>query len=203
MHVYFINKRYMNRTFLSLTLAVSLFSLTGCFGSTTTVETSQLQNFRVYTAPTFSISVPNQWQTIEPKDFASDVPQETQIIFRDNVQNDIFTSNANVTKKLLTKQTNSLDYGKLMITENKGSLLNFKEISRDEDFNMAIGGQVQKTLLVLFEGKENEAEPTIRIVQTYAVNRIDAYTITAAYLTDSTELDAENAKNIVKSFKVK
>jgi len=193
----------MKRIFSSLTLIFSLFSLTGCFGSDAPAETSQLQNFRVYTAPTFSMSVPNQWQTIEPKDFSSDVPQETQIVFRDNVQNDIFTSNANVTKRLLTQQTNSLDYGKSMMNENKGSLLNFKEISRDEDFNIAIGGQVQKTLLVLFEGKENEAEPTIRVVQTYAVNGIDAYTITAAYLPDSTELDAENAKNIVKSFKVK
>ncbi|MBA4336866.1 hypothetical protein C0416_03805 [bacterium] len=149
------------------------------------------------------MSVPNQWQTIEPKDFSSEVPQETQIIFRDNVQNDIFTSNANVTKRLLTKQANSLDHGKAMMNENKGSMLNFKEISRDEDFNIAIGGQMQKTLLVLFEGKESEADPTIRIVQTYAVNGTDAYTITAAYLPTSTELDAENAKNIVKSFKVK
>ena len=55
----------------------------------------------------------------------------------------------------------------------------------------------------MFEGKESEVDPTIRIVQTYAVNGSDAYTITAAYLSDSLEIQAENAKNIVKSFKVK
>lgn len=193
----------MKRTIFSLMIILSLFSFSGCFGGDDSTDTSQLQNFSVYTAPTFSISIPNQWQTIEPKDFSSDVPQETQIIFRDNIQSDIFTANANVTKRILTKPFNSLDYGKAMMKENKGSLLNFKEVSRDEEFNIVIGGQLQKTLLVLFEGKENEAEPTIRIIQTYAVNGSDAYTITAAYLPDSLELQSENAKNIVKSFKVK
>lgn len=193
----------MKRAILSLMLIVSLFVFTGCFGGDNSSESVQLQNFSVYNAPTFSMSIPNQWQTIEPKDFSSDVPRETQIIFRDHIQSDIFTSNANVTKRILTQATNSLNYGKSMMRENKGSLLNFKEISRDEEFNIVTGGQIQETLLVLFEGKENEAEPTIRIVQTYAVNGSDAYTITAAYLPDSLELQSENAKNIVKSFKVK
>lgn len=192
----------MKRSVLSILLVISIFTFSGCGGEDNS-DSSQLQNFSVYNAPTFSISYPNQWQTIEPKDFSSDVPQETQIIFRDNVQSDIFTANANVTKRILTQPMSSLNYGKAMMNENKGSLLNFKEISRDEEFNIVVGGQMQKTLLILFEGKENEAEPTIRVVQTYAVNGSDAYTITAAYLPDSLELQSDNAKNIVKSFKVK
>lgn len=193
----------MKRTTLVLIIVISTFILTGCFGGDNTSDQSQLQNFSVYNAPTFSINFPNQWQTIEPKDFSKEVPNETQIIFRDNIQSDIFTANANVTKRILTQPMSSLNYGKAMMNENKGSLLNFKEISRDEEFNIVIGGQMQKTLLILFEGKENEAQPTIRIIQTYAVNGSDAYTITAAYLPDTLELQAENAKNIVKSFKVK
>lgn len=199
----FYKLKDMKRAFISLALIISLFSFTGCLGGNDSSGGTQLQNFSVYTAPAFSISMPNSWHTIEPKDFSKDIPQETQIIFRDNIKSDLFTANANVTKRLLKQQTNSLNYGKSMMNENKSSLLNFKEISRDEDFNIAIGGQMQKTLLVLFEGKESESDPTIRIVQTYAVNGSDAYTVTAAYLPESLELDAENAKNIVKSFKVK
>lgn len=192
----------MKRYSIALYMIFSLVFLTGCFGGESDPSQSQLENFSVYNAPTFSISVPQQWQTIEPKDFSRDIPQETKIIFRDHIQNDIFTANANVTKRLLTKPISSATYGKSMMNENKESMLNFKEISRDEEFNIAIGGQMQKTLLVMFEGKENEAEPTIRIIQTYAVNGSDAYTVTAAYRTDASELQAEEAKNIVKSFKV-
>ncbi len=192
----------MKRYSIALYMIFSLVFLTGCFGGEPDSSQSQLENFSVYNAPTFSISIPQQWQTIEPKDFSRDIPQETKIIFRDHIQNDIFTANANVTKRLLTKPISSSAYGKSMMNENKESMLNFKEISRDEEFNIAIGGQMQKTLLVMFEGKENEAEPTIRIIQTYAVNGSDAYTVTAAYRTDASELQAEEAKNIVKSFKV-
>ncbi|MBD3156772.1 hypothetical protein GF369_02990 [Candidatus Peregrinibacteria bacterium] len=192
----------MKRYTIALCMIFSLIFLTGCFGSSDDAAETQLENFSVYKAPTFSISVPQQWQTIEPKDFSRDIPQETQIIFRDHIQNDIFTANANVTKRILTQPISSVEYGKSMVNENKESLLNFKEISRDEEFNIAIGGQMQKTLLVMFEGKENESEPTIRIVQTYAVNGSDAYTVTAAYRTDASELQVEEAKNIVKSFKV-
>ena len=193
----------MKRYSIALCMIFSMVFLTGCFGGGDDTTEAQLENFSVYNAPTFAISVPQQWQTIEPKDFSRDIPQETKIIFRDHIQNDIFTANANVTKRLLTEPTSSVAYGKSMMNENKETLLNFKEISRDEEFNIAIGGQMQKTLLVMFEGKENESEPTIRIIQTYAVNGSDAYTVTAAYRTDTSELQVEDVKNIVKSFKVK
>ncbi|MCD6109228.1 hypothetical protein J7J83_00480 [bacterium] len=193
----------MRRTILSLIILTSVFTFTGCFDSNDNADTTnRLKNFIVYKAPTFSISIPNQWQTIEPKDFTSNIPKETQIIFRDNIQNSTFTTNANVTKRILSRATNSLNYGKEIMAENKQTLLNFREISRDEDFNIAIGGQMQKSLFVLFEGKENEVEPTIRIAQTYAVNSSDAYTVTVAYLPDTSDLQAETSKNIVKSFKV-
>jgi len=194
----------MKRKVSILVILFSLFAFTGCFDNNNPENTtSQLKNFTTYNAPNFSISIPNQWQIIEPKDFSSEIPKETQIIFRDNIQSSSFTANANVTKRILTKPISSLEYGKQVLNENKKSLLNFKEISRDEEFNIIIGGQTQKTLFVLFEGKENEVKPTIRIAQTYAVNSSDAYTITAAYLPESLELQSETASNIVKSFKIK
>jgi hypothetical protein len=183
-------------------LISSVFLLTGCFGGGDSTDEGQLHNFSTFAAPAFSISVPQQWEVIEPKDFSKDIPNETQIIFRDNIQNDIFTPNANVTKRLLRTQATSVEFGKSVIQENKNTLLNYREISRDEEFNIVIGGQLQKSILIMFEGKQSEQEPTIRVVQTYAINGIDAYVATAAYLPDSSEILAENAKNIVKSFKV-
>lgn len=193
----------MTQKSLAVILFSSIFLLTGCFGGEEEIDNGQLHNFTTYTAPTFTIGIPQQWEVIEPKDFSKDIPDETQIIFRDNITSDIFTANSNVTKRLLRSPMSSTDFGKSEIQENKNTLLNYREISRDEEFNIVIGGQMQKTLLIMFEGKQSESEPTIRVVQTYAVNGTDAYTATAAYLPDATELASENAKNIIKSFKVK
>ncbi len=96
----------------------------------------------------------------------------------------------------------SYEFGRSEINETKNKLLNYKEISRDEEFNVVVGGQMQKSILIMFEGKRSETEPTIRIVQVYAVNGTDAYTATAAYLLEADDSTVENAKNIVKSFKI-
>jgi len=182
----------------------SLFLLTGCFGDTTVVNSGEdLANFKTYTAPSFTVGIPNQWETIEPKDFSSDIPNETQVIFRDNIKSDIFTPNANIAKVILGQQMSTYDFARNEISKNRNSLLNYDEISRDEEFNIAIGGQMAKTILILFEGKLREADPKVRMIQVYAVNGADAYTVTAAYRADSSELVSTAAKNIVKSFKIK
>ena len=186
-----------------LTLAASLLSFTGCFGSGgDSGTTTDLKNFRTYKASTFSISVPATWETIEAKDFSKDVPIETQVIFRNNLRSNVFTENANVTKKILTSPLSAFDYAKSEVIENINSLINYKEISRDEEFNILVGGKMQKTILILFEGKEDAQQSTIRILQVYAVNSTDAYTATAAYKSDADSLTIENGKNIIKSFKV-
>jgi hypothetical protein len=194
----------LKKSLILITIA-SLFLLTGCFeGEETVVDSGEeLQNFKTYTAPSFSVGIPNQWEIIEPKDFSSDIPSETQVIFRDNIKSDIFTPNANVAKVLLGQQTSSYDFARNEISKNRNSLLNYNEISRDEEFNIVIGGQMTKTVLILFEGKLGEADPKVRMTQVFAVNGADAYSVTAAYRADSSELVSTAAKNIVKSFKIK
>ncbi|MFC1655414.1 hypothetical protein ACFL3C_00955 [Patescibacteria group bacterium] len=186
-----------------LLLPAALLVFTGCFGGgEDTSEDGQLQNFTTFESTTFSISKPQQWKVIEPKDFSNDIPSETQIIFRNNVLDDRFTANANVTKKILKSPMSSYEFGRSEISETKNTLLNYKEISRDEEFNLVVSGQMQKSILIMFEGKQTEAEPTIRIVQVYAVNGTDAYTATSAYLLEADDAAVDNAKNIVKSFKI-
>lgn len=188
---------------LSISLITSIFLLTGCFGSNDTIETPEFAGFSTYNAPGFSISVPASWETIEPKDFTSDIPSQTQIIFRNNIKNDIFTANANVTKSILSSAMTTQEFAKSEISGNKSTLLNYQEISRNNEHKIIVGGEIHNTVMILFEGKENEQQPTLRITQTYAVNGADAYTITSAYLKDSDEILAENAQNIIKTFKVK
>lgn len=182
---------------------LSLLSFTGCFGSGDGgASEADLKNFKTYKASTFSISVPSTWEIIEAKDFSRDIPVETQVIFRNTVRSNIFTENANVTKKILTSQMGAFDFAKSAVIENKNSLINYKEISRDEEFNILVAGKMQKTILILFEGKEDAQQPVVRLLQVYAVNGTDAYTATAAYKSDADSLTIENAKNIIKSFKV-
>ncbi|MBN1494608.1 hypothetical protein JW911_02615 [Candidatus Peregrinibacteria bacterium] len=186
-----------------LSSLISLLVFTGCFGGGDNAgQTADLKNFKTYNASTFSISVPNSWEIIEAKDFSKEIPIETQVIFRNNIKSDVFTENANVTKKILKTGMSSVDFAKSEILENQKSLVNYKEISRDTEFNVLIGGKMNKSMLIMFEGKESAQDPLIRLIQVYAVNGVDAYTATAAYRSDADGVTTENAKNIVKSFKV-
>jgi len=190
---------------LTIYLLVALFVLTGCFGgdSEETFETPVFEGFTEYEAPGFAISVPDNWEVIEPKDFTSDIPAQTQIIFRNNIKNDQFTANANVTKQLLDTPMTSLEFAKSEIRGHKETLLNYAEVSRNDEFKVIVGSKIHNSVFILFEGKQTEGQPILRVVQTFAVNGADAYTITAAYFKTTDELIAEVAKNIIETFKVK
>ena len=62
---------------------------------------------------------------------------------------------------------------------------------------------VVQTIFILFEGKQSEQQPTLRFLQTYAVNGADTYVITAAFLRNSDEILVEDMKNVIKTFRVK
>lgn len=176
----------------------------GCFGGGEPSINSDIpSDFKTYNAPSFSISIPGSWEVIEPVDFTSEIPKGTQVIFRNNVKNDVFTANTNVSKEILTAAVTSYDYG-LEVMENNKKLKNYKEISRDNEYKILIGGELINTILIEFEGKESENQPTIRIVQTYAVAGADAYTISSAYYFGPVDdLSSEVAEKIVKTFRVK
>ncbi len=189
---------------LNIFLLGAVFVLTGCFGSgDATIDVPQFEGFKTYETPSFFISVPERWEVIEQKDFSDDIPSQTQIIFRNNIKNDKFTANANVTKQLLSQAMTSQEFARSEIAGHKSTLLNYQEISRNDEFKVIIGDKVQNSVYLLFEGKQAEDQPIIRVVQTYAVNGADAYTVTAAYLKDSDELTAEAAGRIIETFKLK
>ncbi|MFC1809946.1 hypothetical protein ACFLZH_00430 [Patescibacteria group bacterium] len=190
---------------LIIYLLGAVFLLTGCFGGgeDTLPEIPVFEGFSTYNASTFAISIPDAWEVIEPRDFTEDIPAQTQIIFKDNVKSDRFTTNANITKQLLNYPMTSLEFGRSEIAGNKTTLLNYREISRNDEFKLIVGDKLHNTAYILFEGKQSEGQPTLRIVQTFAVNGADAYTVTVAYLKNGDELVAEIAGNIIETFKVK
>jgi len=183
---------------------LATLTFTGCFGGGEPDVNSDIpSDFKTYNAPSFSISIPSSWEVIEPVDFTKEIAAGTQVIFRDNVKNTVFTSNTNVSKEILTSPFTSYDYG-LDIMENNKKLKNYKEISRDNEYKILIGGELVNSILIEFEGKESEGMPEIRIVQTYAVAGADAYTISSAYYYGPVDdLSSEVAEKIVRTFRVK
>lgn len=179
-----------------------VFLLTGCFGGGEEVTREVPENYTEYEVPAFSIHIPDNWKVIEPKDFSDEIPHGTQIAFHSNVKSDIFTTNANIAKRLLTSPQTSMEFARSSIGVNKENLMNYREVARDDKFNILIGEEIEKTILILFEGKLRETDPTVRFIQTYAVKGADAYTITAAYSGMADEFEIEAAENIVKSFKI-
>jgi len=189
---------------LNIFLLISAFVLTGCFGGgEPTLEVPEFEGFKTYEAPSFSIAVPERWEVIEQKDFTEDIPPQTQIIFKNNLKNDKFTANSNVTKQLLNSAMSSQEFARTEISGHKNTLLNYQEISRNDEFKVIVGDKVHNSVYILFEGKQAEDQPMIRVVQTYAVNGADAYTVTAAYLKEEDELMEEAADQIIQTFKVK
>jgi hypothetical protein len=179
-------------------------TFTGCFGGDEEdVSTDIPSDFKTFNATSFSISVPGPWEIIEAADFTSDIPAGTQVIFKNNIKDDVFTANTNVSKEILTSPFSTYDFG-LNIMANNKKLKNYREISRDNEYKILIGGNLVNSILVEFEGKENEGQPNIRVVQTYAVAGADAYTISSAYhFGPIDDLSGEIAEKIIKTFRVK
>ncbi len=190
---------------LYIFLLISLFLLNGCFGGDEPeLKTPEFEGFKTYEAPSFSIAVPERWEIIEQRDFKDDIPSQTQVIFKNNIKNDKFTANANVNKQLLNKAMTSGEFARTEIAGHKSTLLNYREISRNDEFKVIVGDKVHNSVFILFEGKQAENQSMIRVVQTFAVNGADAYTVTAAYLKETEdELLEETSKNIIETFKVK
>ena len=87
---------------IAVLLGTSLLFVTGCFESetpdTTEPDTSQEQSQNNHQGADFSIYVPEAWEKIEKK-ILRQKSAGTEIVFRNNVKNEDFTANVNITKK--------------------------------------------------------------------------------------------------------
>jgi hypothetical protein len=195
-----------SRHFILTASILSLLILSGClnFGGDSSGEPAKTANENTITYDTgeFSIVVPKDWEIIESKDFTSEVPNETVVVFRNNVKNENFTANVNIVRNALQEPVSTLDYAKMVLNREKNGLYNYKE-SRRDSVKISIGGTETDTFFVLFEAKKSADDKNIRYLQTYGVKGDSAYIVTGAA---SPQEDANMIKTIedtVKSFKLK
>lgn len=182
--------------FLVTLLTIPLV-LTGCFASEE--ETASITE--IYETNNFSISVPQDWEILEKSEFTSNVPQSTIAAFRNNIKNEIFNANINISVQN-TNLTDPLDLAKSSKANAKTNLISFQEI---ETKNMEVqsGEQTIKGVLMEFQGKRNTQESIIRFKQLYVIQGNTAYTVTAAYLPDEDDTVVQYIDEMLNSFALK
>lgn len=189
------------------TLLLSSLLLGGCLnpGPSTTNQPPTNQDTstetRVYNNNEFSISFPASWDIIQPKDFTSDIPSETQVVLRNNLKNEDFTANINVIKHSFQTAKNSLDYGQEILNRQKNGLLNYRE-TKKEIVKRSIGGQSVDTYVVEFEAKLNQTDPILKFVQTFATKDNNGYTALGSYSQLENTIVINQVNQTIQSFQV-
>jgi hypothetical protein len=188
-------------------LTVSPLIFSGClnFSSSNTAATQTVtadQTNRLYETPEFIVKFPKVWDLIEKKNFTSDVPQETVVVFRNNVKNEDFTANVNVVRNSLQNTKETLEYAKEVIQRQLTGLYDYKELKRDST-KMNIGGKQVDTYFVEFEAKKDLTDQPARFIQTFAVKGNNGYIIMGAVSTKEDPNVQKTVEDIVKSFTIK
>ena len=183
-------------------ITISIFALSGCGSSTNTTKTPVDERSRLIDNTEFSVKIPREWDVIEPKDFTSDVPSETLIVFRNNVKNENFTVNVNIIKKNLQKPQDTLEFAKEVINRQKNGLLNYQQ-SKQDLTKMTVAGKQVDSYTMLFQAKKDVQSDSINFFQTYATKGNFGYIITGSYAGGETSDNINIAQTIVKSFGLK
>jgi len=197
-----MNKTIFRRSLSIIFLSLLVLSLGGCFnfgGSTTKSEDARNQT---YENSEISIQIPKEWETIEKKDFTSDVPAVTLVVFRNNVKNETFTANVNIVSNPLQETVDSVEYAKLVYNRQKNGLYDFQELKR-EDLKIKIGGKDTATTYLVFTAKKATDQPDVKYLQVYAVKNNLAYIVTGAVSPKENDVTVQTIESIVKSFQLK
>ncbi|OGJ41801.1 hypothetical protein A3B60_00720 [Candidatus Peregrinibacteria bacterium RIFCSPLOWO2_01_FULL_39_12] len=185
-------------------LALTLFS--GCSSEedkeNPTNEATENPNKISYEETDFSLSIPSSWEVINKDSFTSNVPANTIVGFRNNIKNEGFTANLNITQTNLTEEISSEDFAKSSMAKTKNSLVNFAEINKDTTSVNSPDGEIEAYLAEM-EGKKSANEPVVHFKQLHVVNKDKAYTITAAYLKEEDESVINMLDEMIGSFTLK
>lgn len=188
----------MKKLFL---LLITTILLTGCFGDengNSGIIPSN-PNYTVYKETDFSISYPKDWEIINKNTFTSNVPAETIIAFRNNLKNEVFTANTNISKIQIPEETTSEDLGKSTLLKSKESLVSFKELSKEPKI-IKFGDTEIQTFISGFEGKKSTSDPIIKFKQLYVSMKGVGYVITGAYLPYEDESVVKMIDEMLHSF---
>lgn len=192
------------RSYFLVGLLVVSLSLTACSSGSSPSGTSDELKALEQTIQTdeYQVTIPKAWETINKNEFTSDIPKNALAVFQANRKNELFIANVNITKNMLNDPITSLDYGKIVLENQKSALQNFSEKNRQE-FETMINGVKQTVIFAKFEGKRTIADPAITFTQEYYVNGKSAYIITGAFVSNEDPTVQKETENIVRSFSIK
>lgn len=184
-------------------LLITTFSLTACInlGGGSSTKTDDTRN-KTYENSEFSIVIPKDWEIIEKKDFTSDVPDVTMVVFRNNVKNDTFTANVNIVRNSLQENTNTSEYAKMVYNRQKSGLYDFNELKR-EDIKLKIGSKEEPSTFLSFQAKKATDQLDVKYLQTYLAKNNFAYIVTGAVSPKENDVTVQTIESIVKSFQLK
>lgn len=172
-----------NKIKLFSLIFISSLLLSGCLttgdsssNSGSQQEDNNYQQTLKYINNQFSFNFPERWDLIEPKDFTSEIPQETQVVVRNNIKNETFTANVNVVKNTLQESLSSLDYAKAILNRQQTGLLDYKETKR-ELVKIKVAGQEEDTYYIEFTARLNATDPLTKFIQTFGVKDKNGYII--------------------------
>lgn len=167
--------------------------LSGCFDSDNkaNVADKTAEGFHIYSTNEISLLIPDEWEVLMPVKFKSDVPKNTLIAFRNNVQNEKFTANVIVMKNELSKEgVLTENYAKTLQQKMKEELSGVNEIQVEDIF-------------YYIEGREQPESELKKFMQLSAVKGKNAYISLGAFLATDTEDTAKRIETMVRSFSVK
>lgn len=186
-------------------LGITVLSLGGCFGGDDTTTDTPTQNDQLaalgkvaYTTKNFTIIVPDKWEVIENSSFISNVPKDTVVAFRNDVKNEVFTANVNVSQTTLEEEISSSDFGKGSLKITKDTIVNFKETS-GQSFDYNNNGTNIPAYVAEFEGKSTASGPIVHFKQVFIIKDKTAYTVTSAYTPTESETVVKTMDEMLNS----
>lgn len=167
--------------------------LSGCFGGgdNENVIDKTVEGFHIYSTNEVSLLIPDEWEILTPVKFKSDVPKNTLMAFRNNIQNEKFTANVIIMKNELSEEgVLTADYAKTLQQKMKEELSGVNEIQVEDIFYYV-------------EGREQPENELKKFMQISAVKGKNAYIALGAFLATDTEDTAKKIETMIRSFGVK
>ena len=196
-----MSKLIKNIKLLSI-IGASVFLLAGCldFGGDTPPPTNE--NMNTYDTNVLSISIPKTWEILEQDDFTGEVPQETLVVFRNNVKNENFTANIGIVRKRLLEPLTSQEFAIMTNNRQSEGLPDYKEIEKNSTI-ITIGDKEDDTYLVVFEARKSADERLVKYVQIYGVKDNFGYIATGAVSPQESAEIFNLVGDSIKTFKLK
>ncbi len=170
-----------------LSILISCFLLTGCFGGTPTESTSTTTIDDI----SFSTPVFSSWEKIADSDLPVTIIDRSYYVYQSPLARDGIYSKYIIVYESLPKPTTSIDYAKNNILNAPKAATDYVKINETE---LEIGKQ--KTLIHIYTARNSTLAPELLFIQTHVVfNNTEAYTLTFTVAPSS-----KNNKSLIDTY---